>query len=396
MKPDELRELAVRQYKDFFKINPYHHGVEGKINLHPVEAVGRLFNTRLFEIYDNALRQSSDINSLIQKFFREGYVRQAFFHYFISKFTQGKDFSETLEILKKEYEKKVKKLSSGFFGDELSYEELLRQQYSLDGLRGDYLNARRIAQMIINCALIDFKIIGPYKIKKIHNPKITPQKTILLDWHGTIAFGSEVRKGLEDFVSHFQSMKEQYSMVVCSATAGDEEDLEREWKGSFNAYYYIPSLSFIYEVDINTLMKENKYTSIAEIPNGKLYTDLIQKLEANERNSIIITDSFLDRNFDASFPILTLVVQRDKNQSAIEWISVIHTLESLGRATIFRSTNEYLKRIKQFDEKDSLNFYDLKFFDSQKTFRLYEIPDVKFTYFYNHKPQKWYYEKNKS
>jgi len=208
-------------------------------------------------------------------------------------------------------------------------------QYALGHLEQGHL-----MEDILTNAPADFGVQGHYIIHKLKKPN--PNSThIFFDWHDTLRVNGGPRLDFESAMVTLRSSRPNHNYafaVACNTLHGDNNDIGQEVRefgleDIFDAVYTIPGIG--YPVDV-----------VPQKIAGKLYTDICKRIGIDHGNSLIITNSELDRSVERRYPIPTFVVS-DKSASAEIWEKIIRHVEDLStrdkRRTRFSRGLEIMK-----------------------------------------------------
>ena len=118
---------------------------------------------------------------------------------------------------------------------------------------------------------------------------------------------------------------------------------------------------------------------MADSVSGKLYSDICNKLKVNNKNAIILTDVFMDKSVDKSYPIITLVISQ--KDGAEVWEKVVDYFVKRKNPTIYKAGNIIKKQ-----PTDIINgkVYEYK---TDEDFTLYRHKDYEDCFFINGVPK---------
>jgi hypothetical protein len=268
---------------------------QGPIDLHPVIAAGSLIRGTIEEREVAKIGLESLLaNKSAEWFFNEergsfaqGYVTQGIGYGFVGRLLQGKSAEEAADELQETH-----------------------------------------------------NIFGAFSLQKSHNLEPFTGTTLFFDWDGTCAgdfnTSHRLRPGLVGFLISLlaeQQGENKYQTFITTNSFSTKSFLDRYEGALFKEHERqdgrVYRLFDLFDA-IDTVPGAPSSVSGTDFePHfGKFYMELLQALDIAPERSLILCDSYADRNIDTSSPITTLVT--GPHVHGEDWAVLLHALEERG------------------------------------------------------------------
>ena len=308
---------CAKAYSDFFS----HYDITTKISvddeplkMHQVQGVGHVDD--LDRLMERCERMSvEDLLAESERFFDNSFVAEAFFYYAIAGLKQGNGMTAIAD-------------------------EFMRRSTILD---------------------------TPYVIHQLHGSWVQDHASslfVFLDWDGTLEVHDEklnrsnLRSGTLSFLSRYKRINKdlrmhKYRFLITSASPNIHEKVK--------AYPRILELvdGIVSIPGIARLTKQKNQRPVL----GKLYTDICKRLGIPFSRAIAVTDYWVDRSVENTFPINTIVTP--ERIPAGYWARVMETFERKGDGNLYMGFTEL--RRKPYEFRD-LPILDTGTIDSVRTY----------------------------
>lgn len=294
-------DVCIAKYLELFPTHDFPesviYGVDEPISLKPIEGIGKIRNSLTSMIANARLMDPNQMELIARQFRDNEFLSKALFYYAISAFSRDNDLESVIES------------AENFLG--------------------------------VNPIL-------PYTVYSLDRKGRTDMKknvVIFVDFDGTITDKGAMRQNFIEFLDYYQKenqsqRKIKYSIIITSASIGLDKKVEKLDKSDD----IISKVQGIYEVPVVT--PSGSVSSRQNI--GKVYTDICKKLNISPNQAIILTDQWLDRSIENSYPIITLVTP--PGMYADSWIKFIEkfqkddTQKQENTFRDFRKGAEYITR----------------------------------------------------
>ena len=314
-------EKYTRAYSDFFR----QYDITTKISvddeplqMHQVQAVGHVDD--LGKLVEKCTAMSADeLRFESGKYFNNSFVGEAFFYYAMTGLIKGMSMREIAD---------------------------------------DFMRRSKIAD-------------NPYTIHQLHGSWVQEHSQsifIFIDWDGTLEVFDKKKKihklrenGLA-FLKRYKQMNKdlgvnKYRFIITSASPNILDKV----KAYPNLLENVDGISSV--TGITRLTKVRNKNQVF----GKLYTDLCKRLGIHFSRAIAITDYWVDRSVENTFPINTIVTPPEI--SADYWVRVLDTFERKGDGNLYMGFTEL--------RRSPYEFRDVRVLETSKidSVRTYKIGD---------------------